>query len=65
MKTKLNHNAKRFARYLCRTYKNKIVALLLIASGVVSWSICGDLEVLLIMTVVCLPLFLTKKNYIH
>ena len=65
MKEKSNNKMERFARYMRQTYKNKIIALLLLGVGLVSGCICGDAEPFVIMTIPSLMLFLAKKNYIY
>lgn len=54
----------RFVRYLRRTWKNKIAALVFILGGVVAATIdreCGT--ALIFCLLIGVPLFFTKENY--
>ena len=65
MKVKLNTYAKKFVRYILRTYKNKIVALGLLLCCAAAWSISGDGTALVAFAIPIVLLFLAKKNYIY
>lgn len=54
----------RFIRYLRRTYRNKIVALVLILLGVLSTMVDGDATALVFMSLIAVPVFFMNKNCI-
>ena len=49
----------------CKTFKNKICALLLISAGMLPLIVDKDGTFLLITLIFGLPLFFAKKNYIR
>lgn len=58
-------NKKEFTRYIRKTYKNKLIAMILLAVGIISTSISdGDVTFLVFTMMIGLPLFFTRKNYI-
>ena len=61
-----NVNKKIFAKYIRETYKNKLVAILLIAIGVFIMLLTnGDATILTFTSIIGIPLFFSKKNYIY
>ena len=60
----MNVNKKRFRQYMKRTFKNKIVALMLIILGVLSVFIDGDGTFMIFVVAVSIALFFAKNNYI-
>lgn len=62
---KNNRGIKRFARYIYRTYKNKLCALALIILGVLTTNIEGEGTVLLFLSMIALPLFFSDENWIY
>lgn len=57
----MNGNLK---RYLRRTYKNKIVTIMLLSLGIFSTYGTTDRTFLVFTVLMGLPLFLVKENYI-
>ena len=55
---------KKIKRYLRRTYKNKIMAVVLVALGILSLCWTMDATFLVFAGLIALPLFLAEKNYI-
>lgn len=62
---KNNRGIKRFARYIYRTYKNKLCALVLLILGVLTTKIDGEGTVLLFLSMIALPLFFSDENWIY
>ena len=62
---KNNRGIKRFARYIYRTFKNKLCALALIILGVLTTNIEGEGTVLLFLSMIALPLFFSDENWIY
>ena len=62
---KNNRGIKRFARYIHRTYKNKLCTLVLLTLGVLTTKIDGDGTVLLFLSMIALPLFFSDENWIY
>ena len=63
--SKNNRGIKRFARYIHRTFKNKLCALALIILGVLTTNIEGEGTVLLFLSMIALPLFFSDENWIY
>ena len=57
-------NKKEFAKYIRKTYKNKLVAMILLAAGVLSMFLVSDATFLVFTMIMGLPLFFSRKNYI-
>ncbi len=56
---------RKIKRYIKRTWKNKIAALLLLLCGIISADISGDGTALLILIIVLVvPLWFAKDNQI-
>ena len=56
---------KNFKRYIMKTWKNKVIALLLFIMGVITLMIDNDCTVLIFVTMVfVVPLLLAKTNKI-
>jgi hypothetical protein len=51
-------------QYLKRTWKNKLIAILLVLPCVLATQIEGDATVLVLALMVATPLFFAKRNYI-
>lgn len=56
---------RRFVRYMRRTYKNKIIASLLLSIGWISTLIDNDGTFLLMVAMFAIPLFFAKRNWIY
>lgn len=56
---------REFVKYIRRTAKNKMVALTLIATGLIVRAMTGDATVLLLTLMFGIPLFLARSNYIQ
>ena len=63
-KINLKKEVRKFKYYMRRTYKNKIMATLLITIGFLSAIFIGEASFLLFTLVVGIPLFITKENFI-
>ncbi len=50
--------------YLKRTWKNKVAAVVLMAVGCLSMKVSGDGTALLLLTMLAMPMFFAKENYI-
>ena len=64
MNKKTNEHMNRFKKYIRRTYKNKLCALALIILGLIFTSVSNDITVLVFLSILGVPLFFAKKNYI-
>lgn len=63
-----NKNAKkirRFRRYLRRTYKNKLCAIILFGIGIASTFIDGNITFLVFASLLALALFFAKEDWIY
>lgn len=56
---------KRFVKYIHRTYKNKIVALAMIALSALSMLWTKDATALVFISLIAIPLFFVGENYIQ
>lgn len=56
---------REFVKYIRRTAKNKMVALYLIAAGLIIRAITGDATVLVLTLMFGIPLFLARQNHIQ
>lgn len=54
---------KAFAKYMLRTYKNKLAALVLIAAGVLVMLLTDDATFLVFVMTFGIPLFITKEDW--
>lgn len=54
----------RFAKYMRRTYKNKLCAIAMIAVGIFSAYILKEASGLLFISIVAIPLFFSRENWI-
>jgi hypothetical protein len=52
-------------QYLKRTWKNKVVALLIMLPGLIPVWLDGDATVLVLTLIAATPLFFAKQNYIE
>ena len=52
-------------QYLKRTWRNKIVAILMVLPALALQQLYGDGTMLVIILMVAVPLFFAKKNYIE
>lgn len=50
--------------YLKRTWKNKVAAVMLMAVGYISMMLDGDGTALVLLTMLSMPLFFARENYI-
>ena len=60
-----NKRTRKFARYIRRTYKNKLVVLALLGLGAVGAVITDDGTFLAFVLILFGPLFFAKDNYIN
>ena len=60
-----NTYMRSFARYLRRTFPNKLCASVLVVLGAAAREVSGDATVLVCMLLIGIPLFITRKNYIN
>lgn len=51
-------------RYLKRTWKNKLAALMLLIAGAIPIWFDGDATMFVLMLMVAIPLFFAKENHI-
>lgn len=59
------NNMRRFARYLARTWKQKLYAVALVACGVLGVKLSGgDGTFLVMVSMFAIPMFFSKKNWI-
>ena len=56
---------RRFARYLDRTFKNKLYAIILIMLGIIPTKIDGDATFLVLMLMFGIPLFFATDNVVY
>lgn len=56
---------REFVKYIRRTAKNKMVALTLIAIGLIVRAMTGEATVLVLTLMFGIPLFLARNNYIQ
>lgn len=56
---------REFVKYIRRTAKNKMVALYLIATGLIVRAMTGEATVLVLTLMFGIPLFLTRQNRIQ
>lgn len=63
--SKMGEVKRRFSKYIRRTAKNKVVALLLIGCGL-GTNIASDDATFLVAILICaVPLFFARRNYIY
>lgn len=67
MKVKLRRMSKkeRFARYMARTIKNKLYAIILIMLGVITVKIDGDATFLVLALMGGIPLFFARDRVVY
>ena len=56
---------RRFARYLDRTFKNKLYSIILIMLGIIVTKIDGDATFLVLMLMLGIPLFFTAERVVY
>lgn len=56
---------KAFAKYLFRTYKNKLAALVMIASGVLVMLLTDDATFLVFTMTFGIPMFIAKEDWFY
>lgn len=64
MKKKGHFTMKKFWRYCYKTRKNKLAALLLIAVGLSTLILDKDATVLVFVSLISIPMFITDENWI-
>ena len=67
-KKRLSNRERRirwFARYLDRTFKNKLYATILIGLGIIGTKIDGDATFLILMLFFGIPLFFATENVVY
>ena len=64
METRMNkyYNRRKFMRYIGRTYKNKLAALALFATGALAVHMLNDGTFLLFALIIGIPMFLTTRD---
>lgn len=65
MNSKNGEIKRELVKYFRRTAKNKMVALYLIATGLIVRAITGDATVLVLTLMFGIPLFLARQNHIQ
>ena len=55
--------ATKFANYMRKTWKNKIVAIVMILAGLLPVWIDGDATALLLFGCIAIPMFFAKENW--
>ena len=59
-------NIRRFARYLDRTFKNKIYAIIMTMLGVIAFKVdSSDATFLVFTLMIAIPLFFARKNWVY
>lgn len=53
----------KFVRYIAETYRNKLIALFMIAIGLLVLVLDRDVTILVFTTIFGIPLFLSKKDW--
>lgn len=64
METRMNkyYNRRRFMKYIGKTYKNKLAALALFATGLLAAIMLHDGTFLLFALIIGIPMFLTTRD---
>ena len=52
-------------QYLLRTWKNKVIALMLLMLGWIPIRYDGDATIFVLMSIAAIPLFFANRNYIE
>ena len=65
MNTEIGRRIYRFKRNMRRTYKNKLCAIALLFAGMLPVWLANDGTALILMLVIAIPLFFSKKNWIY
>lgn len=63
MMIKREYKVNNFARYMRRTFKNKVCALALLIAGMVPVWIDGDGTALIFFGCLAIPMFFAKENW--
>lgn len=63
MMIKREYKVNNFARYMIRTFKNKVCALALLIAGMVPVWIDGDGTALIFFGCLAIPMFFAKENW--
>lgn len=56
---------KAFVKYILRTYKNKLAALVMIVAGILVTALTDDATFLIFVTTFGIPLFITKEDWFY
>lgn len=56
---------KAFIKYMLRTYKNKLAALVMILAGILVNSLTDDATFLVFVLTFGIPLFISKENWFY
>lgn len=54
-----------FVKYMIRTYRNKLAALVMIAAGILVARLTDDATFLAFVMMFGIPLFISKENWIY
>ena len=66
MKRKLRKYARGFARYMRRTWRNKLDAIALICCAIIlAWVSPEDITASIFLTAIAIPLFFAKGNLVY
>lgn len=65
MMIKKEYKVNNFTRYMRKTFKNKVCALVLLIAGMIPVWIDGDGTALLFFGCIAVPMFLAKDNWIN
>ena len=65
MENNFNRGLRRLARYIRRTYKNKIAAIVMFLIGWLSAKISGDATFFILMLIIVWPVFLTREDIFY
>jgi hypothetical protein len=58
-------NYNKFVSNIKETYKNKLIALFLLAAGILEVIMVQDATFLVFIAMFAIPLFLAKKNWVY
>lgn len=56
---------KAFVKYILKTYKNKLAALVMIAAGILVAALTDDATFLVFVMTFGIPLFISKENWFY
>lgn len=65
MENNFNKYLRRFVRYICRTYKNKLAVIAMIWFGWFTAKFSGDGTFFMLMIIIGIPMFITRMNIFY